>query len=63
MADRTDRWLLREIIAVLVLKLCALVLLWWAFVADQRVPVDGATTAEALVGAPPDPAPARGSLR
>jgi len=53
MALLDDRRLVREITIVLVLKLCALIALWWLFIADHRVEVDEAVTGDALIGAPP----------
>lgn len=45
-----DRTLVRKLAFVLVLKLVVLVALWWFFVNEQRVAVDGAGIATQLLG-------------
>ena len=47
----TDRRLLRYLVHAVLIKLVVLVLLWWAFVRDARLPVDADATAR-QVGAP-----------
>ena len=41
----SDQTLVKKLAIVLVLKLAVLVALWWFFVRDQRVPVDGNSVA------------------
>lgn len=53
-----DRYLLRKLAAVLLLKLLVLVALWWGFVRDQRVPVDSGAAARQLLGSPVPAQPA-----
>lgn len=45
-----DRTLVRKLAIVLVVKLVVLVGLWWFFVHEQRVTVDGAGIATKLLG-------------
>ena len=40
-----DKTLVRKLAVVLVLKLAVLALLWWGFVREQRVTVDGDSVA------------------
>lgn len=46
-----DAPLRREMSLVLILKCCALALLWWLFVRDTVVPVDAARVAAAQIPA------------
>lgn len=48
-----DRSLIRKLAVVLVVKLLVLTGLWWAFVHEQRVPVDAETAAAQMLGAAP----------
>lgn len=49
----SDKTLVKKLTTVLVIKLVALVALWWFFVRDQHVPVDGNRVAiQFLVPAP-----------
>lgn len=49
----SDKTLVKKLATVLVIKLVALVALWWFFVRDQHVPVDGnRVTTQFLVPAP-----------
>jgi hypothetical protein len=49
----SDKTLVKKLVTVLVIKLVALVALWWFFVRDQHVPVDGNRVAtQFLVPAP-----------
>ncbi len=48
-----DRSLIRKLAVVLVVKLLVLTGLWWAFVHEQRVPVDAETAAAQMLGAVP----------
>ncbi|MDP1886452.1 cytochrome oxidase putative small subunit CydP [Polaromonas sp.] len=41
---------MRKLALVLVIKLAVLMALWWFFVRDQRVPVDGEGVATQLLG-------------
>lgn len=50
-----DRFLLRKLAVVLVIKLAVLVGLWWGFVRDQRVPVDTDAAAMQMLGSRPVP--------
>jgi hypothetical protein len=45
-----DRTLVRKLAFVLVLKVVVLVALWWFFVHEQRVAIDGAGIAAQLLG-------------
>lgn len=45
-----DRTLVRKLAVVLVIKLAVLMALWWFFVRDQRVSVDGEGVATQLLG-------------
>ena len=45
-----DRTLVRKLAVVLVIKLAVLMALWWYFVRDQRVSVDGEGVATQLLG-------------
>ena len=45
-----DRTLVRKLAVVLVVKLVVLMALWWFFVRDQRVLVDGEGVATQLLG-------------
>jgi len=45
---RDERRLVRHLAWVVVIKLLALVGLWWVFVRDQRVSTDAATAAQHL---------------
>ena len=45
-----DRTLVRKLALVLVIKLAVLMALWWFFVRDQRVSVDGEGVATRLLG-------------
>lgn len=51
----SDRKLTRKLAWMLVVKLVALVLLWWLFVHDQRVEVDGDAAATQLLTPNPSP--------
>jgi hypothetical protein len=53
-----DRRLLRHLVSAVLIKLAVLTALWWAFVRDLRVPVDGVTAA-AHVAATPSPGASR----
>lgn len=46
-----DKILLKKLAIALVVKLVLLTALWWGFVRDQRVAVDGAAAAAQLLGA------------
>ncbi|QHS11222.1 cytochrome oxidase putative small subunit CydP [Sinimarinibacterium sp. NLF-5-8] len=58
-----NRRLIREISIALLFKLCALLVLWWVFIADYRVPVDAAVAGAAMLGeasvSTPDPGSAQ----
>lgn len=58
MRDRVHSGLGREIAALVVIKLLALAALWAVFFSDPA-PSGPAPTANALLGAPPPPAPTR----
>jgi len=45
-----DRALVKKLALVLVIKLALLIALWWVFVRDQRVSVDGEGVATQLLG-------------
>jgi len=45
-----DKLLVRKLAAVLVIKLAVLLALWWVFVREQRVAVDGEAAAARLLG-------------
>ncbi|WP_167366696.1 MULTISPECIES: cytochrome oxidase putative small subunit CydP [Cupriavidus] len=47
-----DRRLLRHLLLAVAVKIAVLALLWWCFVADQRVAVDARRAADRL-GPPP----------
>jgi hypothetical protein len=53
-----DRKLLHEIVVVVVLKLAVLVVLWNAFVRDERVTVDAARVASQVSAMPSPSSPA-----
>jgi len=44
------RHLVRELAIVLALKLVVITALWWGFVHEQQVTVDGAAAADLLLG-------------
>lgn len=46
--DRPDSRLLRHLTIAVVVKLAVLVALWWVFVRDLRIPVDGEAAAAHL---------------
>jgi len=46
-----DKTLLKKLAIALVIKLVLLTALWWGFVRDQRVAVDGDAAAAQLLGA------------
>ena len=46
-----DKTLLKKLALALVIKLVLLAALWWGFVRDQRVAVDGDAAAAQLLGA------------
>jgi len=50
--DLQDRFLVRKLTVVLVIKLAVLTGLWWGFVRDQRVPVDTDRAASQMLGRP-----------
>ncbi len=50
----TDRLLMRHLAVAVLLKVLVLALLWWLFVRDSRVAVDGPAAAQHL--AAPSPA-------
>ncbi|WP_296509885.1 cytochrome oxidase putative small subunit CydP [Rhodoferax sp.] len=54
-----DKKLLRKLTIVLLVKLAVLVALWWFFVRDQRVTVDGNSVASQFLA--PAPAGAKGT--
>ena len=45
-----DKTLLKKLALALVIKLVLLAALWWGFVRDQRVAVDGGAAAAQLLG-------------
>jgi len=45
-----DKTLVRKLAVVLVLKLAVLLALWWFFVREQRVVVDGEAAAARVLG-------------
>lgn len=45
-----DKTLVRKLAVVLVIKLAVLMALWWLFVRDQRVVVNGDAVATQLLG-------------
>lgn len=45
-----DRYLHKEIVVILIVKLIAITVLWWAFIRDARVDVDVAETARHMGG-------------
>ena len=47
----SDRRLLRHLAVAVAVKLALLAVLWWAFVREQRVPVDGEAAAAHLATA------------
>ncbi len=49
-----DKMLVKKLAVVLVIKLAVLVALWWGFVREQRVLVDGDVAAAQILGTPPD---------
>lgn len=49
-----DRRLVRHLAWVVVIKLLALIGLWWMFVRDQHVRTDAATAAQHLAAPAPD---------
>ncbi|MBU4181361.1 MAG: hypothetical protein A3B67_04995 [Burkholderiales bacterium RIFCSPHIGHO2_02_FULL_66_10] len=53
--DFRDRFLLRKLAAVLVIKLVFLTGLWWGFVREQRVAVDTDAAASQMLGSRPVP--------
>lgn len=55
--ERRDRFLVRKLALVLVIKLAALAGLWWGFVRDQRVAVDTDLAAAQMLGTRPTPVP------
>ncbi|MBE0588158.1 hypothetical protein D9M68_719010 [compost metagenome] len=53
--DFRDRFLLRKLAVVLVIKLVFLMGLWWGFVREQRVVVDTDAAASQMLGSRPMP--------
>jgi hypothetical protein len=53
--DLQDRFLVRKLAVVLVIKLAVLTGLWWGFVRDQRVPVDTDSAALQMLVSRPMP--------
>jgi hypothetical protein len=53
--DLQDRFLVRKLAIVLVIKLAVLVGLWWGFVREQRVPVNTESAATQMLGSRPVP--------
>jgi len=51
-----DKTLVTKLAVVLLIKLAILVGLWWGFVRDQRVAVDGGRVADRFLLSRPDPA-------
>lgn len=45
-----DKTLVKKLATVLVIKLAVLLALWWGFVRDERVTVDGEAAAARLLG-------------
>ena len=48
-----DKTLVRKLAVVLVLKLVVLAVLWWGFVREQRVTVDGGSVAAQFLQSAP----------
>jgi len=46
----THRHLVRELALVLALKLLVITALWWGFVHERQVPVDGTAAAALMLG-------------
>ncbi|MFN7197170.1 MAG: cytochrome oxidase putative small subunit CydP [Hylemonella sp.] len=48
----SDRALVRKLEIAVILKLLVLLALWWAFIREQRVEVDGRAAAAHVLGTP-----------
>jgi hypothetical protein len=57
-----DRWLMRDLVIALCLKLALLAVLWWLFVRDAAPPVDSASTAAHFTSVSPPPTPQQGEM-
>lgn len=55
--EQRDRFLVRKLALVLVIKLAVLAGLWWGFVRDQRVAVTTDRATAQILGTRPTPAP------
>ncbi len=47
-----DQTLIRKLVIAVVIKLLVLFALWWGFIREQRVDVDGISAADHVLGAP-----------
>lgn len=47
-----DQNLTRKLVIAVVVKLLVLLALWWGFIREQRVDVDGVSVADHVLGAP-----------
>ena len=56
-----DRRLLRQLIIAVLIKIIVLTVLWWAFVRDERIKVDGDGVADRISGAVSSQASSQGA--
>jgi hypothetical protein len=57
-----DRWLLRDLVIAICLKLAVLAALWWLFFHGTGSPVDSSATVNHFVSASPTPTPQQGEM-
>jgi hypothetical protein len=58
-----DRRLLRHLIIAVLIKLIVLTALWWVFVRDARINVDGDGVADRISGSASSQAPSQGAAK